>query len=452
MIRKDFCPNCFSENTKDNICKQCGYDSTNPGKPGEYLTPGTILVSKYMVGQVLGHGGFGVTYLGIDLAIQTKVAIKEYLPAGMAVRGLDTLTVTSYMGEKGRNYKHGLQRFIEEAKVLSKFNAVSSIVSIFDVFTANGTAYIVMEYLDGENLSKYVKRNAPLPYDQVLQFILPVCDALKKVHNAGIIHRDISLDNLYLLDNCQVKLLDFGAARLTLFDGEKSLSVILKPGYAPMEQYSRKGKQGPWTDIYALAATIYHMLTGQAPASATDRATGEELEFPDDMPKEIRKTLEKALSLRPEERYQVIPDLETELIKSNYRKAYKKTKTDKADLKVEIIEKNSQKEKQDFSQDFPLYDGKNSVNSKHVLKIKKKKHNGFLSRASIIILFIALYLMIFLVSNLINTLSGINSFYINNILIVMSLLDIYIISTILIIRRKRIKFYERLNTEVKSKE
>ncbi|MCK5129151.1 MAG: serine/threonine protein kinase, partial [Clostridiales bacterium] len=269
----NLCPNCFAEEGNNDICPDCGYDIKNRSDNGEYLPAGTILIGKYMIGKVLGHGGFGATYLGMDLTVSEKVAIKEYLPAGVAVREKDTDIVTSYIGKKGEIYKHGLRNFIEEAKVLSKFSAVPSIVSIFDVFTANGTAYIVMEYLEGESLSSYVKNNAPLSSDIVIEFALPLCDALKKVHNAGIIHRDISLENIYLMKDGKIKLLDFGAARLTLVDDSTSLSVILKPGYAPIEQYSRKGVQGPWTDIYALAATIYHMFTGYAPTSATDRAT-----------------------------------------------------------------------------------------------------------------------------------------------------------------------------------
>lgn len=315
MMTIDFCPNCFEKKKRLGKCQVCGYDDTIEHDSDGCLLPGTILDGKYMVGKVLGHGGFGITYLGTDLTIKTKIAIKEYMPSGIAYRGEDKISMQTYKGEKGQQFSLGFTRFIKEAKVLSRFNAVPSIVSVYDVIKANGSAYIIMEYLEGETLSSYVKRNGLLSSKEVKELIMPVLDSLEKVHMANIIHRDIALDNLYMTENGSVKLLDFGAARYAFADKANSLSVVLKPGYAPIEQYSRKGAQGPWTDIYALAATMYAMLTGEAPPDSTDRIAGVEIIYPSQVDPYMKKVLSKALSVSGRDRYQSIEEFRCALTK-----------------------------------------------------------------------------------------------------------------------------------------
>lgn len=271
---KSFCKNCF-EHISGTVCSHCGYDNAAGEVKTGYLPPGAILADKYMIGRLLGHGGFGATYLGFDMTLEVKVAIKEYLPKGMASRNTDRITVVSYEGEK-ETYGYGLKQFVQEANTLARFNALSSVTSIYDTIEANGTAYIVMEFIEGHTLDIILRqRSTPMSVDETLGIITPILETLSKVHRAGIIHRDIAPDNILVMDSGKVKLLDFGAARYALGEKSQSLSVIVKHGFAPPEQYSARGKQGPWTDIYAICATMYVMLTGKSIPSSMDVMLGE---------------------------------------------------------------------------------------------------------------------------------------------------------------------------------
>lgn len=272
-----------------------------------YLKEGSLLNNRYRIGGVLGHGGFGITYVGQDEQLNMKVAIKEYLPGDFATRSEGSMEVKTYSGGNKEQYEYGLKRFLDEARTLAKYNDHPCIVSTLNYFEANNTAYLVMEFLDGISLKEYLKRKGgTLTFKESVSIMMPVMDALKEVHKDGIIHRDVSPDNIYITVKGSVKLIDFGAARYAFGEKSQSLSVILKPGYAPPEQYSSKGKQGPFTDIYAVAATIYKMVHGGNLLEAVDRLKTPELTFDSSIDKTMQYVLTKALAVDGGKRYQTM--------------------------------------------------------------------------------------------------------------------------------------------------
>lgn len=275
------------------------------------LQRNTGLIGRYVIQKVLGQGGFGITYLGIDKLYGNKVAIKEYYPQKIAMRKAqyeDVVTVTSI--EEKNNYNKGKKRFLDEAQVMARFNKNEGIVKILDFFEANNTAYIVMEYLEGITLKQYLGKYGVIQFRNLIEMMLPLLEALIEIHSQGLIHRDISPDNIMVQHNSKLKLMDFGAARDYTESGNKSLTVILKPGYAPPEQYQTHGVQGPWTDIYALCATIYKCLTGITPPDAIARVMDDKFKEPDQLDgklsPDIKKILWKGMNIFPEERYQDI--------------------------------------------------------------------------------------------------------------------------------------------------
>ena len=284
----------------------CGTRKGFAQEPAFALPAGSILHGRYLVGAVLGNGGFGITYIGYDLKEDRRVAIKEYLPTGMANRYPGTTTVSVY--NTSQEFHYGLKKFLEEARVIYKYRAYGNIISVYALFEENNTAYYVMEYLDGCDLKQYMaRRGGALPFEEALRLLLPVFDALEIIHKDGLIHRDISPDNIYVCSNLQVKLLDFGAARVALMERSKSLSVILKRGYAPSEQYQTNGRQGPWTDVYALGATFYRCITGKLPTEATEQLITDALIPPahllKDVPPMANEAILRALAVKVENRF-----------------------------------------------------------------------------------------------------------------------------------------------------
>ncbi|MDP4160107.1 MAG: serine hydrolase [Bacillota bacterium] len=318
----NLCMGCMQQRSESGQCPMCGWvEGSQPDSP-LYLPPQTELNNRYVLGRVLGHGGFGITYLGWDQELQLKVAIKEYLPDGLGTRAFGDRTVSVFSGQNGQDYENGLEKFLAEARTLARFQSNSNIVSIMNFFKENGTAYIVMEYVEGISLSQHLqyKKDGRMPLDEALTYIMPVADALSLVHAEGILHRDISPDNIYITKNYHVKLLDFGASRKVMSDVDKSLSVLLKPGYAPIEQYSSRGVQGSWTDEYSLAATFYKLLSGKTPPESIDRMQGMELEslvsLGVDLPSSLEQVVFRALAVQPQERYQSIEEFKVELTKA----------------------------------------------------------------------------------------------------------------------------------------
>ena len=315
VLGKQYCPNCMQEiEAGADLCPWCGADVHRENAPHQ-LQCGTVLENRYIVGSVIGQGGFGITYIGFDRRLKMRVAIKEYYPSGLVTRYHDasmSLTVTGDAQEL-KQFEKWRGRFIEEAQVLANFVGEPNIVSVRDYFEANDTAYIIMEYLDGESLTRYAKRVGPMSFERVYTMLAPVMDALEKVHEQGIIHRDISPSNLMILTDGRVKLLDFGTARAMSMEGEKSLSVILKPGFAPEEQYRSHGEQGPWTDVYAFSATMYKLITGKTPENAMNRHFEDTLESPSMLGADISPAAETALmrgmAVRIKDRYQSMSDL-----------------------------------------------------------------------------------------------------------------------------------------------
>ncbi len=253
------------------VCPHCGYVEGTKAEEAIHMEPGTLLHDRYIIGKVLGYGGFGVTYIGWDGKLEQKVAIKEYLPSEFSTRMPGQSSIMVFNGEKSEQFRDGLNKFVEEAKRLAKFQNESGIVKVFDSFPENETAYIIMEYLEGETLTERLKRDGTIPEDEAVQMLWPVMNSLQVVHGEGILHRDIAPDNIFLTKSGEVKLIDFGASRYATTSHSRSLTVIIKPGYSPEEQYRSRGDQGPHTDVYALAATLYKMITGRTPPDAMDR-------------------------------------------------------------------------------------------------------------------------------------------------------------------------------------
>jgi serine/threonine protein kinase len=312
MISPALCVSCLEDKGAAAACPHCGYSAAQRTRNSTYIPPGSILREQYLVARVLGHGGFGVTYLGWDLHLARKIAIKEYYPAGVGMRA-GAPEVFPCTPSRAEEYQFGLERFLDEARVVARFENHPNIIWVQNFFTANGTAYIILEYLDGMTFEEYLRAvGGRLDWPTALRVLTPVMDALREVHRVKLLHRDVAPDNIYLLRNGLVKLIDFGAARYSLSAHSQNLSVVLKPGYAPPEQYQSRGNQGPWTDVYACAGTLYRAVTGQIPPTAPDRQAGEAIPAPD-LPPEPAWALAKALALRPEDRWATVEEFQQAL-------------------------------------------------------------------------------------------------------------------------------------------
>ncbi len=310
MDTSKLCFGCFSEHDGVGPCPHCGFDLSKYRHPFVALPVGTILNGRYITGRVLGVGGFGVTYLAFDMTLEISVAVKEFLPSGIALRDSDHYTMTVTAPEEQPKFDTGASKFLEEARLLAKLRDVPNIVTVHDYFRENNTAYFVMEYIEGVDLMKYTQqKGGKLSYDEARRILLPIIESLAHVHRHNLLHRDISPDNIVVMKNGQTRLLDFGAARLAI-DSDKSKSIILKHGFAPEEQYRKHGNQGPWSDEYALAATMYLIITGVMPPDAIERVHEDTLVPPVklgvSMPQYASDALMKALSVSASGRF---PDM-----------------------------------------------------------------------------------------------------------------------------------------------
>lgn len=311
------CLGCM-EPSQGNPCSRCGFDSQRPSGMEYALPLSTILAGKYVVGRVLGQGGFGITYIGWDLALERKVAIKEYYPSGQVSRSQGTRNVTWYTTEQANAArKSGMEMFLKEARKMVKVDNIPGIVRVLELFQENGTAYIVMEFVEGETLKARLQKTGPLSWSQAKTIFEPVVHAMAQVHRAGLVHRDLSPDNLMLTTDGSVKVLDLGAAKdLSVNSGASSMQVA-KSGFSPLEQYTQRGNSGPWTDVYAMAATIYYTLTGKLPPNAVDRLDHDTLSWSEPgltaLPPAALAALEHAMEVQISDRIQTMDELEQRL-------------------------------------------------------------------------------------------------------------------------------------------
>jgi serine/threonine protein kinase len=321
MKYENLCIGCMAEKGTAIVCPICGYREEPSSTTPLFLAARTLLKHRYIIGRVLGSGGFGVTYLAWDLLLQIRVAVKEFLPCSIIARlpGTNRISVCAAAEQL---FSSGRKKFIEEARALAQFNSNPAIVSVQNYFQTNNTAYLVMEYLEGMTFKAYLERQSggKLQPEEAVAAVLPVIAGLREVHAHKLLHRDISPDNIFMTSDRRNKLIDFGAARYLIRNEQHGLSVLLKRGYTPWEQYSKYGKQGPWTDVYAMGATLYRAITGQIPEESFVRVKHDNLLAPSQLVPMIDPALEqvvmKALAVDIDKRYQSMAEFQAALEKA----------------------------------------------------------------------------------------------------------------------------------------
>lgn len=309
------------------------------------LPGGYVLCGKYLIEHVIGEGGFGITYSGIRRADGMRVAVKEYFPSQYASRedGCADANLHIFLQGSGSGepqFDRGLRYFKREAEILKKYSYLEGIVTVLDACETNNTAYIVMEFVEGITLAQYIRENGVFSYAEIVRLLTPIMKSLAQIHRQGVIHRDISPENIQIGLDDRFYLLDFGAAKQ--LDGSRQQNtVIFKHGYAPPEQYTVEKKQGPWTDVYALAATIYTALTGGTPVNAVQRMqSGDKLDIESGLTGLAawqRKALCRGLALGIADRYQ---NMETFLVELTVEPASEEQKTVMAVADTSVRGKN----------------------------------------------------------------------------------------------------------------
>ncbi len=307
------CFSCFKECDESlHICPFCGDKLTDEPKEPIHLQPGTVLAERYIIGRAVGSGGFGIIYNAWDTKLDITVAVKEFFATRLVTRAAKTKEVI--INKKSQaEFEYRKARFLAEARNMAKFGSHKSIPNVFEFFEENGTAYIVMELLHGIGMNTYLREHKKADIDFTVMVANEVGNALKSMHDIGIIHRDVAPDNIYINSDKElsIKLLDLGAAKLA--DAEEDvIDIILKPGYSPVEQYDNTMNIGPWTDIYALGASLYVMLTGIKPDESTNRKIEDTLvpphEIDPQIPENISNTVMKAMSIDRHMRFKNIPE------------------------------------------------------------------------------------------------------------------------------------------------
>ena len=331
------CFACMQElDSPGGVCPHCGFDNTKglSGQPAHALPCGSVLAGHYLVGKVLGQGGFGITYIGWNLSLEMPVCIKEYFPAGAAMRSASQSSCVLWGGgESAAELKRGRESFVKEARKAVKLSDLGSVVKVWDVFYENETAYIVMNYLEGETLKSWlVKRGKPLDEKSCFAFLEPVMRELDEVHKRGIIHRDIKPDNLMLRSDGKLVLLDLGAAKDLSGGSGQSSYMVASQGFSPMEQYRAHGEIGPWTDVYAMCATFYYCVSGKLPPTPMDRAEGVKPDM-DAFSPAVAAVLGKGLALHSKDRIQSMSELSSllhEALQFSSRKHFRDTEAGSA--------------------------------------------------------------------------------------------------------------------------
>ena len=307
------CLRCMKVSDEPEICPYCGREKTGQRTWSKALEPGTILNQKILIGNILGKGGYGITYIGYDMLLEYRVAVKEFFPDEMVDRSEDGKTVLVLDAVNSEEYEKETKAYLREARILAEFSKFPGIVAVKDLFYQNNTGYLVMEFLESGNLRKYIDaKGGWLPVEEALEKMEPVISILGRLHKSGLLHRDISPDNIMLDEDGSVKLIDFGGSRRMGFANQQ---VFLgKWGFAPLEQMlSKLSEQGPWTDIYGICATLYCMMTGDIPQSSFERNENDELiniaDYTIQIDKKVAAAIMKGLSMKPEDRQQSIDEL-----------------------------------------------------------------------------------------------------------------------------------------------
>lgn len=315
---RERCVGCMKPLTAEGRCAYCGLQQDKYRPIPRCLRPGMCLRDRYVLGRVLGEGSFGISYIAWDCLLDTVVAIKEYFPASLVSRHIseedEDTNVYIYEKRESQKYQESLKKYLGEAKSLSAYYDLDGIVSVRDFFYANNTAYIVMGYVDGISVKEYVEKNGPIEGEKFLRMLEPVIKSLAKVHQTGVLHRDISPDNMLLTRDEKLVLIDFGAARKENINMTRSMTVVFKRGFSPEEQYRTRGQQGAWTDVYALCATAYYALTGKAPDESIQRVLEDDMpsltEMTDvDLPMQQKRAFMKGMTVDFHHRYQTMDEL-----------------------------------------------------------------------------------------------------------------------------------------------
>lgn len=290
------CMGCMNE-IEDHLstCPYCGFNETTLRQESYYLDPGTIIGGKYIVGRVLSYGGHTVSYMGMDAEKNRKVIVKEYLPSDFSTRSEGEKEVTIYSGDGQQQFEQGLTNFLNEANRIQHLQNINGIAKVYDCISENETGYVISEYVEGHTLKEILETGKRYSAEEAADFIRKILQGLVEVHRMDIVHCDISPETIMITSSGDIKLTDFGATRYVTTANSKSLSIILKRGFAPEEQYRSKGVRGPWTDVYALGAVMYYMITGTVPQESVERALSDDLKEPSKLGISIPKNIENAL-------------------------------------------------------------------------------------------------------------------------------------------------------------
>lgn len=328
MDTKKICIYCLSGTLRGGVCPYCGKTAAEETARAAASLPARYALcgGQYYLGRVLGSGGYGITYLARDMKHQHRVAVKEFFPRHLASRGVESARV-QVMPEGRTEFKHTKMRFKQEAQTLYELRSIAEIINVYHLFEENGTAYYVMEFLEGRDLRSYLHQNGPMQWNQLQKPLGMILRALHFVHEKQMIHRDISPDNIFILPDGGAKLIDFGNARNYMVD--EPLTQILKARFAPVEQQSESyGKQGPWTDIYSLSVTLYYALSGVLPASSIDRQMSKKQGYDDpikpiselrpDIPMYIAGAIHKGMEVSAEQRYHTVQEFAEQLFPGSH--------------------------------------------------------------------------------------------------------------------------------------
>ncbi|MCD7909140.1 MAG: leucine-rich repeat protein [Clostridium sp.] len=296
------------------ICPHCGYEQDSGAQPLNALKRHTILRGRYYIGNVIGQGGFGITYVGWDTTLEMKVAVKEYFPSGSASRtnSYSNEIQWDFAGDGEGNWPDGMERFLKEARKMAKLEAAPAVVRVRDAFGENQTAYIVMDFIEGDTLKNYLLAHGVLRYEACIKLLSPILDSLAVIHDCGFIHRDISPDNIMLQPDGKARLLDMGAAVDVRANGGRASMAVVKRNFSAPEQYMELECLGSWTDVYAMAATIYYCITGHVVPEAMEREfkkTPVSFDPELNIPAHVAETLRDALELNAENRIRDMREL-----------------------------------------------------------------------------------------------------------------------------------------------